>query len=239
MPNTALVGKRVVITGGSSGMGLACARRVVESGGEVTLVARRVGALDQAVAELGPRASRLALDVGREADVAAAFADIGPFDHLLTAAAGNVVGTVRGLNVADVRSFFESKLWGQYLCAKYGVERMREGGSITLFSGAGSRRVFPGFVAVGVSEAAIEALTRYLAHEFAPIRVNAVVPGVVETPLTAALPDWQRLKEATAAALPVRRVGRPEDVADACLLLMTNGFMSGSVVDVDGGHGVL
>lgn len=239
MEATPLAGSRVVVTGGSSGMGLAVAKQSVEAGAEVVLLARRRSLLDEAAAELGAKATVHELDVTNETAVYRVFDEIGDFDHLVTAAAVNTLGTVADLDLEAAKDFYASKFWGQYLCAREAASRLRPGGSITLFSGAGSRRVFPGFVLVGTAEAAIETLAKYLAQELQPLRVNAVVPGVIDTPLTAALPDWDKMRTATAQALPVKRVGRPEDVASAVLMLMTNGFMTGSVVDVDGGHSAL
>lgn len=229
----------VVVTGGSSGMGFATAQAAAAAGAKVTIIARREEALRRAAAELGSGAQYRALDVSDDEAVQRCFAEIGELDHLVTAAAGNVVGSVAGLDPASARGFFEAKFWGQYLCARAAAPRIRQGGSITLFSGAGSRRVFPGFAIVGTSEAAIEQLTKYLAQEYAPIRINAVVPGVIETPLTASIPNWEQVREATAAVLPVKRVGRAEDVAKAVMMMIGNTFMSASIVDVDGGHSVI
>ncbi len=239
MENTSLKGKRVVVTGGSSGMGLATAKAAAKAGAEVTILARRKEALAKAVAEIGNGAKSLTLDVGNEEAVNTCFHELGPIDHLITAAAGNVVGTIAGVDIKSAREFFEGKFWGQYLCARAAAPKIRPGGSITLFSGAGARRVFPGFALVGTSEAAIEQLTKYLAQEYAPVRVNAVVPGVIDTPLTQSIPNWEAVRAATAAVLPVRRVGLAEDIAQAVLLVMTNTFMSASIVDVDGGHSVI
>lgn len=231
--------KKVVITGGSSGMGLATARLAAEAGAKVILIARRQEMLERAAEQIGSQPQTYSLDVSDEAAVSACFQEIGSFDHLVTAAAGNVVGTVADTDYQTAVDFFKVKLWGQYVCARAATPHLSSEGSITLFSGAGSRRVFPGFAIVGTSEAAIEQLTKYLAHEFAPVRVNAVVPGVIETPLTKAIPNWEAVREATAQVLPCNRVGEAEDVAEAVLMLMNNEFMSGSIVDVDGGHSVV
>lgn len=220
-------------------MGLATARLAARAGAAVTLLARRQEALDRAVAELGDHAQSRSLDVGDARAVQRCFDELGEIDHLITAAAGNIVGTVADIDLEEAQSFFNGKFWGQYFCSRAAAPRIRKGGSITLFSGAGSRRVFPGFVLVGTSEAAIEQLTRYLAQEFAPVRVNAIVPGVIDTPLTASIPGWEQVRDATADLLPCGRVGRAEDVAEAVMMLMANTFMSASIVDVDGGHSVV
>lgn len=239
MQESSLSGKRVVITGGSSGIGLACAKAVVARGGQAVIAARKAENLRKAAEALGPSTQTYVLDVGREDEVRRFFEQVGPFDHLLTPAAGNVVGAVREMDIQVAREFFEAKFWGQYMCARFASAYVRPGGSITLFSGAGARKVFPGFALVGTSEGAIEVLTKYLAAELAPIRVNAVVPGVIDTPLTATIPHWEAMKGAIASALPVKRVGQAEDIAHACVFLMENGFTSGAILDVNGGNEVI
>lgn len=235
----ALDGQRVVITGGSSGIGLALARRVVSAGGLVVLIGRDEAKLAHAAAELGAAATTRSLDVTDETAVAATFAQLGPFHHLVTAAAGTVRGTVLDLEVSAARALFESKYWGQYHCVKYGAPQLRPGGSVVLFSGWISRKPMAGTSTLAAVDAAIEALARTLALELAPIRVNAITPGMIDTPLWSVRlsPEAQRAYFAqVASALPVGRFGTAEDVAHAVQFLLENGFMTGAVVDIDGGQ---
>lgn len=231
--------QRVVITGGASGIGLATARAVVARGGQVVLASRDAERLASAATLLGSAATTQVLDVTDEAAVAAFFAGIGSFDHLVTAAAGTARGKVVELDTAQARALFESKYWGQYHCAKYGIPQMRPSGSVTLFSGWLNRKPMPGTSTLATINGAIEALARTLAIEVAPIRVNAVVPGMIDTPLWSARlsPEQQREHFANVGrALPVGRAGTADDVAHAVVYLMENGFTTGAVLDVDGGQ---
>jgi len=231
--------KRIVITGGASGIGLALARTVAQQGGKAILMSRSQEKLDRAAAELGDCAETHVLDVTDEHAVAARFQDMETFDHLVTAAAGTARGNVLDLDVSTARALFESKYWGQYCCVKYGAPRIKPGGSIALFSGWISRKPAAGISTLAAIDAAIEALARTLSLELAPIRVNAVCPGVIETPVWDArlTPEQQHDFFATVGkSLPVGRAGTPEDVAQAVAYLLTNGYTTGSVLDVDGGQ---
>lgn len=235
-----LTDQRVVITGGSSGIGLATARdALVEGAGEVLLLARSRDRLDAAARELGDRVDALVLDVTDEDAVATAFAAIGAFDHLVTAAAGTYRGHIAETDTAAAKALFESKYWGQHHCLKHGGPRVRPGGSVTLFSGWISRKPMVGTGTLAAIDAAIEALARVAALELAPVRVNALVPGQIETPLwSARLGEEQRRAyfARLGAELPVGRAGTAEDVAHAVLFLMTNSFTTAAVLDVDGGQ---
>ncbi|MEW6324434.1 MAG: SDR family oxidoreductase [Nitrospirota bacterium] len=236
-----LKGKKIVITGGSSGIGLATARALANWEAEVIIAGRTVPKLEQAKQSLGPRAAAAPLDVTREPDVKRAFENIGPFDHLITAASGVAMGAFREIDTAAARELFESKFWGQYLCAKHAAGRLRPGGSIVLFSGIASRKPMAGLSTYAAIDGAIESLARTLALELAPIRVNVVTPGVIETPAWDGMPEPVRRAQldAIAASLPVKRVGTPDDVAKTVLYLLDNEFMTGAIVDVDGGHRVI
>lgn len=157
----------------------------------------------------------------------------------VTAAAGTLRGRLVDLETASARSLFESKFWGQHHCAKYAATRLAQAGSITLLSGWISRKPMPGLGTLAAIDGAIEALVRVLAIELAPVRVNAVVPGQIDTPLWRArlTPDEQAAYFADLGnKLLVGRAGRAEDVADAIIFLMLNGFTTGSILDVDGGQ---
>jgi NAD(P)-dependent dehydrogenase (short-subunit alcohol dehydrogenase family) len=231
-------GRTVVITGGASGIGLATARLVVDRGGGVILMGRSPERLKAAREDLGPAASTIPLDVADEDAVRKAFADIDRVDHLVTAAAGTLRGRLLDLDTRHARRLFEVKFWGQHHSIKYAAPRMAPGGSVVLFSGWISRKPAVEMSTLAAVDGAIEALARTLALELAPIRVNAITPGQIDTPL------WRsRLSETEARAHfdrvahahPVGRVGTPDDVAQAILFLMMNGFTTGAVLDVDGG----
>lgn len=230
---TPLAGKRVVVIGGSSGIGLAVARAASAHGAETVAGSRdpeRAGAgLD------GIRA--VAIDVTDDGSVSQAFDELGSLDHLVcTAASGFPAGLFRA-PADDVRGLMESKFWGQYRCARAAAPVLREGGSITFTSGIRSRRPARGTEAFTVANMAVEGMARALAVELAPVRVNVVAPGTVETPVFDFMPADVRAArlEGAAGQTTVGRVGQPPELAEIYVMCMTNGFLSGAVIDVDGG----
>ena len=228
-------GQSLVIIGGSSGMGLAIAKKAVEADANVTIAARSRAKLDEARQAIAGDVTTHTVDVSEEQSVKTLFSKIGPFDHLVVPGSSVRSGPLRELSLADARASMDSKFWGQYLAARYAQIRSR--GSITLFSGILSRRPSAGLASLASINAAVEALGRALAVELAPIRVNVISPGITDTPAYAGLPDDLRTEMLAAAAKHtlVGRVGHPEDIASLALELMCNSFMTGIVVDVDGG----
>jgi len=230
--------KRIVIVGGTSGIGLATARAAAVRGAEVVIGARHYDKLEKAKKEIGGQVEGLTLDVTDEAEIRAFFEWVGKFDHLTTPGSTIHGGPFLSLDSATAWADFQSKFWGQYLAAKYGAPRLRPGGSIVLFSGMWSQRPPAGVATVAAINSAIEGLARALAVELAPIRVNAVAPGLVDTPIYAGMPAAQKeaMFKGFAAAAAVKRVGRPEEVAQTVLYLMTNTFTTGSTLYADGGY---
>ncbi len=233
-----LSNSRVLVVGGSSGIGLATAQMAGAEGAEVTIASRSRHKLDRAVALIQGDAKAVELDTGDEEVVGRFFADREPFDHVVVSAAQTPSGPVRGLSLDEARRAMESKFWGAYRVAR--AARITEGGSLTFVSGFLSVRPSAGAVLQGAINAALEALARGLALELAPVRVNAVSPGLIETPLWAGMPDDRRAAMFAGAAerLPARRVGQPEDVARAVLFLLATPFATGSTVRVDGGGAI-
>lgn len=233
-----LANSRVLVVGGSSGIGLATAQMAGAEGAEVTIASRSRHKLDRAVALIQGDAKAVELDTGDEEVVGRFFADREPFDHVVVSAAQTPSGPVRGLSLDEARRAMESKFWGAYRVAR--AARITEGGSLTFVSGFLSVRPSAGAVLQGAINAALEALARGLALELAPVRVNAVSPGLIETPLWAGMPDDRRAAMFAGAAerLPARRVGQPEDVARAVLFLLATPFATGSTVRVDGGGAI-
>ncbi len=230
--------KKVVIIGGSSGMGLASAKAAAAEGAYVLIAGRSREKLTRALEEIEGEADAHILDVTREEEVRDFFAELGTYDHLVTTAATGAVGPFREIESAAVRSVFESKFWGQYYAARYGSGGIQPGGSITMFAGVASHKPLPGLVAYAAVNGAIEGLCRTLAVELAPLRVNVISPGIVMTPAYQEMPEQEReaMFRSVADRLPVRRVGRTEDVASTVLYLMKNGYTTGTVIHVDGGH---
>ncbi len=229
-------GQKIVVVGGSSGLGLAIAQATAKLGAEVIIAGRSKAKLEKARQTIGPAEIRI-LDVTKETELAQGFSSIGPFDHLVTTAADFIMGPFTIMETREAKRFFDSKFWGQYCAAKYAVPHMRKGGSITFFCGFRSQRPMMHFSAGAAINAAIEGLTRALALELAPLRVNAISPGNIITPVWDVVPEKERMAQfqEEARKLPVRRIGQPEDIAQAALFLMQCGFTTGSVVHVDGG----
>jgi NAD(P)-dependent dehydrogenase (short-subunit alcohol dehydrogenase family) len=230
--------KKVVIIGGSSGIGLASAKAAAEAGAYVLIAGRSQEKLHTALAEIEGEAEGRPLDVTREAEVEEFFARIGAVDHLVTTAATGAVGPFLELESAAVQRVFAGKFWGQYYAARYAAPCIKVGGSITMFAGVASEKPLPGLVAYAAVNGAVEGLCRTLAVELAPLRVNCVSPGIVMTPVYDGMPEGERqaMFESLAGKLPVKRVGRPEDIAQTVLYLMQNGYTTGTVISVDGGH---
>jgi len=230
-----LSNQRILIIGGSSGIGLATAVGAIAAGATVTIASRNQEKLDAAAATLGDVARTALLDTGDNALVEKFFQQEEPWDHIVISAAQTKGGPVRSLSLGDAEAAMESKFWGAYRVAR--AARLKEGGSLTFVSGFLSERPSATAVLQGAINAALESLARGLALELAPVRVNAISPGVIATPLWNYLPEEKRnaIFEGAASKLPVRRVGQPQDIANAALFLMTTPFATGSTVRVDGG----
>ncbi len=228
-----LAGKKVVVVGGSSGIGLATAELAKREGADVIIASRNAERLDAIAARLNVIA--IPADVTKDDDVASLFRRCGPVDHVVVTAAQLKTGPFKTVAMEDARSTLEGKLWGAWRVAR--CADIRSGGSLTLVSGFLSIRPRPNSAIVAVANGALESLTRALALELAPVRVNCVSPGIIDTPIRAAMPEAARndMLAKTAASLPVGRVGVGEDIARQILAFMTIGFATGSIVYIDGG----
>jgi NAD(P)-dependent dehydrogenase (short-subunit alcohol dehydrogenase family) len=233
-----LEGKRVVILGGSSGLGLAVARAAAAEGASIVIASSRQARVDEALSTLPAETAGHVLDLADEEKVKSLFAKLGRFDHLLFTAGETLqLGQLPETDIAAARGFFNLRFWGAYMAAKYGSGSIRAGGSIVFTSGTAGARPRSGW-SLGASVcAAMEGLTRALAIELAPIRVNLVAPGMVKTPLWANVPEDQRenMYRQAAERLPVGHVGEPDEVAGAYLYLMRQTYITGQVLNVDGG----
>jgi NAD(P)-dependent dehydrogenase (short-subunit alcohol dehydrogenase family) len=233
-----LEGKRVVILGGSSGLGLAAARAAAEKGASIAIASSRKARVDEALGTLPPGTAGHVLDLADEDSVKSLFAKLGRFDHLIfTAGEALQLGPLAETDIASARRFLDLRFWGAYMAAKYGSASIRPGGSIVFTSGTAGARPRPGW-SLGASVcAAMEGLTRALAVELAPIRVNIVAPGMVKSPLWANVPEDKReeMYRQTGGRLLVGHVGEAEEVAQAYLYLMQQTYITGQVLNVDGG----
>jgi NAD(P)-dependent dehydrogenase (short-subunit alcohol dehydrogenase family) len=230
----------VVVLGGSSGIGLATARMAQAEGAQVIITGRSSSRLEQALATLAPGAIGTVLDATDEAGTAAFFADLTSLDHVFITAGELVLDGKLAPATAALHPALDTRFWGAVYAAKYAAPKLRAGGSITLMSGTAARRPLPGASVATASCAAVDGLARALALDLAPIRVNTIQPGYTDTPLFDGIFGAQRdeILAAAGAKLPVGRIGRPEEIADAVLFLMKNGYVTGINLAVDGG-GVL
>jgi NAD(P)-dependent dehydrogenase (short-subunit alcohol dehydrogenase family) len=226
---------RAVIMGGTAGIGLATAEVLAADGVEVIVCGRdeaRLAAIEDKVAV----AERL--DGTDEAAVAAFFSRIGEFEHLVLAFSPGArgLGPFKDLGIAEVKGAIEGKLFA-YLHA---IQQARVTVSITVVSAASSRAALPGTVALAAANGALDRIVPPLAAELAPVRVNAVSPGAVDTAWWSFLPQEARRAqfEAAAASMPAKRIGQPADVAEAIRYLINASYVTGTILPVDGGFTV-
>jgi len=234
-------GMTVLVVGGTSGMGRAVADAVADAGG-IAIVAGRDQERSENVAEqIGRGARGVAIDLTDLDSIRAAAEVVGHIDHLVLSAAALTYAPFSELAIEDAQRVFDNKFWGYYRAVSVFAPRLPENASITIFSGVAVDRPAVGTVAVTAVNAALEGLTRSLAIELAPIRVNSVSPGMVDTEAYDHLEPAEKAKqfEAVGSSLLVGRVGKPEDVASTVLHLIQNGFTTASNVHVDGGARVV
>ena len=234
--------KRIVVLGGTSGIGLAVTRAVLDEGASVAVASNRQESVDEAIKQLASRFSANCtaetLDVTSEPALVDFFARTGPFDHLVFTAGDNLpLGLLSDKDLATARAGFEIRYWGALASVKHGLRSIREGGSIVLTSGFSSTRPLAGWTSQAGIQTAVEGLTRALAVELAPIRVNAVSPGLCRTPRWDGWTESfrQAFYEKEEKRLPVRHLGEASEVATAYLYLMENSFATGTVILADGG----
>ncbi|MGB8987335.1 MAG: SDR family oxidoreductase [Candidatus Sulfotelmatobacter sp.] len=230
--------KRVVVLGGSSGIGFEVARQAATQGARVIIASSSAERLQKAVESIGGDAEGQAVDVSDERAVATFFSKLGAFDHLVFTAGDSLqLHDLAATDLQQARSAFELRYWSALAAVKYGSPHIRKEGSIVLTTGIAGQRPRKGWVIAASVCGTIEALTRALAVELAPIRVNAVSPGLVRTNLWQSMTAAEResLFERVGKSLPVGRVGEAYDVAQAYLFLMQEGFSTGQTVVVDGG----
>jgi NAD(P)-dependent dehydrogenase (short-subunit alcohol dehydrogenase family) len=233
-----LQNKRVIVLGGSSGIGLAAARQAAFRGAEVVIASSNPQRVQTATTIIGEGAQGHTLDLSNERAIQSFFEKLGAFDHLVFTAGDSLhLRDLAATDLQQARRAFELRYWSALAAVKYGSPHIRKGGSIVLTTGVAGQRPHKGWVLAASVCGTIEALTRALAIELAPIRVNAVSPGVVRTDLwqNMSAAEREHLYESVGNSLPVGRVGEVDDIAQAYLFLMQEGFSTGQTVVVDGG----
>lgn len=231
--------KTIVIVGGASGIGRATAEMAAAGGAKVVLSSRNATKLREAANAMGDTVSYIPLDMTDEASVAAWKDQLPEIDYLVISASSATHGPFASAEIAPLRAMFDAKFFGPYLTARDALPKLKPGGAIMLFSGVLSRRPGANCAGLGAVNGAVEALTRALALELGPdIRVNCMSPGMVRSDAYAGMPDDTReaMYRDTGASLPAGRVGETHEIALATLSTLANGYLTGQVIDVDGGH---
>jgi len=239
-----LNGKIVAVIGGSSGIGFAVARAALDDGAEVVIASSQQAKVDAAVAKLGAGVRGAAVDVTDEASVAGFFEQLGGFHHLAYSAGdwgARPSGPISDLELGAANSVFAVRFWGAVAAVKHAARTIAQDGSITLTDGMYAHRPSKGGALSSAMLGAIEHLARALAVDLAPVRVNAICPGLILTEIWDSIPQEhraERLKRMTERQ-PLPRGGDPAEVAQAYLYLMRGGFTTGQVLKVDGGSSVV
>ena len=233
-----LKNQRVIILGGSSGLGLATAIAAAEEDAVIVIVSSNQSRIDSALKELPKGSLGFVVDLSREENIKNFFDRIGRFDHLVYTAGENItMSMVNNTDIEKAKDFFTIRFWGAFAAIKYGALYINEGGSVTLMSGSFGQRPSKGYSLGATICGAMDAFTRAMAVELAPIRVNNIAAGIIKTNL------WNNLSEEDRAGfykhlestLLLKRVGVAEDIAKAFVYLMKQPYATGQSLITDGG----
>lgn len=238
--NNKLAQKRLLVIGGSSGIGLATAQQAAIAGAQIIVAGRNEAKLRTAVSSMSGDVTAYPVDLTDDASVKSLFEQVGALDYLVITGPAPNFGHFLELDTEQVHQEFEGKFWGQYRAVKYAAPHLDKDGAIVLMSGAYSARPVPGATSLAAVQAGIEGLARGLAIDLAPIRVNVISPGLTDTPI---IHDFfsdetarQALYDEQARVLPARRIGTSDDIAESILYLLTNRYTTGSTLFPDGGY---
>jgi NAD(P)-dependent dehydrogenase (short-subunit alcohol dehydrogenase family) len=232
------VSETVVVIGGTSGMGLATAQILSSEGYRVIISGRSQDTIDQALLQIAGNSTGFPLDFTDSASISSFFEQVGSLDHLALIGSGKAAwGNFRDLKLEDLKTAFDQKFYGFFLCSQAALGRIRNDGSITFVIGAASRAAIPSTTGLAAVNGAIQAMAFTMAKELAPLRVNVLSPGLVDTPVY----DWMAPEQKAdffkqmGGASPVGRVGKPDEIGQAISYLIGNRFTTGAILDVDGG----
>lgn len=240
-----LLDQTVVVIGGTAGMGLETARLARAEGANVILVARNAAHLDEATRDLGGPGSAIstaAFDATNFDQLKKFFDGLTtPIDHVFVTGPGPYYAPLAELDIDEVRRDLEAHLLLPLQVARFAAKKVRAGGTLIFMGGTGGRKPAPGMAIVTATTAALPALIKNLALEIAPVRVNLIAAGFVDTPLSATLlgDQLEARRQQLRSTLPIRRVVGPEDVAALAVHLMTNTALTGATYDIDGGQQLL
>jgi NAD(P)-dependent dehydrogenase (short-subunit alcohol dehydrogenase family) len=228
--------KTVVIIGRGTGIARAIALAVSEDGGQVIAAGRHPDSLAESYRGMDIGIEHA--DITDESSIAALAGRIGRVDHVVSTASSRARGGYRDLTASLMNGSFSTKVTGPILLAKHFAGNLASDGSFLFMSGATALKPAPGMLAVAATNAAVDAITTGLAVELAPIRVNSIAPGTIDTGAYDALGDERKaaLFKARSAANPAGRIGTADDIAAAALMALTNGFLTGASIPVDGGE---
>lgn len=236
--HTGLRGKRVVILGGSSGIGLAVAQQAAAQGAQAVIASSNAERVQRAAQTIGGSVEGLTINLLDEKAIQGFFAKLGNFDHLVFTAGDSLnISEIATADLEQAHRAFDLRYWAAVAAVKYGSPNIRQGGSIVLTTGLAGRRPHKGWAFGASVTSAVEGLTRALAVELAPLRVNAVSPGVVRTDLwqNMSKQDRDAMYENIGKKLLVGRVGESDEIAHSYLYLMQEGYSTGQIIVVDGG----
>ncbi|MFD9663085.1 SDR family oxidoreductase [Rhodococcus sp. NPDC059968] len=229
---------RVVVLGGTSGIGLAVAQAASEAGAAVVVASRNPDSVTAALKKLPDNAVGHSVDASSTESMRAFFDEIGQFDHLAYTAADTLTSTpLEDYTPQKAQTFFNLRVVYAFEAVRLAVPHLRPGGSITLTSGTAAFKGGPGWLLGCAAAGAIASGARSLAVELAPLRVNAVAPGVIRSPLWSGMTEaeQQQMYADTGASLPLGRVGEVQDAAKAYIQLMDQDYATGIVSVIDGG----
>ena len=230
--------EKVVVIGGTSGMGLAAASKLAKNGYSVVISGRTEGSIESALKKIQGEAVGYPLNFSNSASVEQFFTKVDKHDHLALVGSGQAAwGSFSELTVEALRSAFDEKFYGFFLCAQASLKKLRKDGSILFTVGGACRSAIPGTSGVAAVNGAIQSMAFTMAKEIAPVRVNILSPGLVDTPMY----NWMTQEEKEGffkkmgGNLPVGRVGNPDEIAQAVLFLIQNKYATGAIIDIDGG----
>jgi NAD(P)-dependent dehydrogenase (short-subunit alcohol dehydrogenase family) len=236
-----LQNQKIVVIGASQGMGFSTAKLLANQGNEVVIASKTKEKIEKAATDIGGKTTAKTLDFTDELAVKNFFEEVGNFDHLVLIGAGLPAwGTFTEFESQALKEAFNTKFFGYYYSAKHAIPHLRKDGSIVMVIGGAARKAIVGTSGVAAVNGAILAMGRTMTIELAPLRINIVSPGLVDTPAY----NWMDEKQKQAffqqmgGQLPVGRVGKPEEIAHIIETVLDNNYITGSVIDVDGGGNV-